>query len=219
VRRRTGVVLAAFHPLATAALKRRLDPRLFRVVVRRLEVDRSGQVRPLSIPKATVGVLEVPTELVAPGSAVDALRAAAGHTRLIAVLDELHEAAAFEVLGRGVKGLLDFRKTADQLPRAVREVARGGYWVPRPILSRFVGEILRLPERPVLPRTGHLGAREREIRDLLLANLQNKEIASRLHIAERTVKFHVSNLLAKFGVRRRGDLIVLAHSAGGSAET
>src|SRR5258706_612282 len=43
----------------------------------------------------------------------------------------------------------------------------------------------------------------------LLENLSNKEIASKLNIAERTVKFHVSNLLNKFGVRRRADLILL----------
>lgn len=37
----------------------------------------------------------------------------------------------------------------------------------------------------------------------------NKEIASQLNISERTVKFHVSNFLAKHGVRRRADLIVM----------
>ncbi|HXU20708.1 MAG TPA: helix-turn-helix transcriptional regulator, partial [Verrucomicrobiae bacterium] len=45
----------------------------------------------------------------------------------------------------------------------------------------------------------------------LLENLANKEVADRLHISERTVKFHVSNLLAKFGVRRRADLILLCY--------
>jgi DNA-binding CsgD family transcriptional regulator len=54
-----------------------------------------------------------------------------------------------------------------------------------------------------------LSRREREVLDSLLENLANKEIASRLNISERTVKFHVSNLLNKFGVRRRADLILL----------
>jgi len=39
----------------------------------------------------------------------------------------------------------------------------------------------------------------------------NKEIANKLHIPERTVKFHVSNLLNKLGVRRRADLILLCY--------
>ena len=45
--------------------------------------------------------------------------------------------------------------------------------------------------------------------DLLLDNPSNKEIAAKLFVCERTVKFHVSNLLSKFGVQRRADLIVL----------
>lgn len=45
----------------------------------------------------------------------------------------------------------------------------------------------------------------------MLENLSNKEIACKLNISERTVKFRVSNLLAKFGVRRRADLILLCY--------
>jgi DNA-binding NarL/FixJ family response regulator len=35
----------------------------------------------------------------------------------------------------------------------------------------------------------------------LLENLANRQIANKLHISERTVKFHVSTVLNKFGVR------------------
>jgi len=45
--------------------------------------------------------------------------------------------------------------------------------------------------------------REQEVLDCILQSLSNKEIASRLNVAERTVKFHVSSLLAKFGVTDR----------------
>jgi DNA-binding CsgD family transcriptional regulator len=45
--------------------------------------------------------------------------------------------------------------------------------------------------------------REQEVLDCVLQSLSNKEIASRLNVAERTVKFHVSSLLAKFGVTDR----------------
>jgi DNA-binding CsgD family transcriptional regulator len=49
----------------------------------------------------------------------------------------------------------------------------------------------------------NISRREREVLDAILQNLSNKEIASRLNVAERTVKFHVSSLLAKFGVTNR----------------
>jgi len=45
-----------------------------------------------------------------------------------------------------------------------------------------------------------------------MENFSNKEIASRLRMSERTVKFHVSNLLNKHGVRRWADLILLSIS-------
>jgi DNA-binding CsgD family transcriptional regulator len=45
--------------------------------------------------------------------------------------------------------------------------------------------------------------REQEVLDLILQSLANKEIAAKLNVAERTVKFHVSSLLAKFGVTDR----------------
>lgn len=48
--------------------------------------------------------------------------------------------------------------------------------------------------------------REREVQTLLESYLSNKEIAARLHVSTRTVKFHVSNLLRKFGVETRHEL-------------
>lgn len=45
--------------------------------------------------------------------------------------------------------------------------------------------------------------REQEVLDGILQHLANKEIAARLNVSERTVKFHVSSLLAKFGVPDR----------------
>lgn len=45
--------------------------------------------------------------------------------------------------------------------------------------------------------------REQEVLDCILQSLANKEIAAKLNVAERTVKFHVSSLLAKFGVTDR----------------
>jgi len=45
--------------------------------------------------------------------------------------------------------------------------------------------------------------REQEVLDGVLQSLANKEIAAKLNVSERTVKFHVSSLLAKFGVTDR----------------
>ena len=51
-----------------------------------------------------------------------------------------------------------------------------------------------------------LTRREEEVLGGIMRSLANKEIASDLNLSERTVKFHVSSLLAKFGVRGRMEL-------------
>lgn len=52
-----------------------------------------------------------------------------------------------------------------------------------------------------------LTRREEEVLDGVLRSLANKEIASELNLSERTVKFHVSSLLAKFKVHSRMELM------------
>jgi DNA-binding NarL/FixJ family response regulator len=50
--------------------------------------------------------------------------------------------------------------------------------------------------------------REREVLEMLAREMSNKEIAGQLNITERTVKFHVSRLLAKYGRRNRRELVL-----------
>ena len=89
-------------------------------------------------------------------------------------------------------------------------VACGGYWVERQLLSRFMDSRgHRSRRRLAKALSPRLSPREREVLKCLLANLSNKDIARKLNISERTAKFHVSNLLTKFDVKRRADLIML----------
>ena len=51
-----------------------------------------------------------------------------------------------------------------------------------------------------------LSPRQKEVLHSVLSNRANKEIASKLNITVRTVKFHISTLLSKFGVETRSEL-------------
>jgi DNA-binding CsgD family transcriptional regulator len=73
------------------------------------------------------------------------------------------------------------------------------------------------PESPAARRLDQLRDREREVLELMIAGLRNRDIAERLFISVRTVKYHVSNILQKLGVASRTEAIALAHSAGVSA--
>lgn len=59
----------------------------------------------------------------------------------------------------------------------------------------------------VLGEAVRLTRRETQVRDGILRGLANKEIAKELYIGERTVKFHVSTLYQKYGVRNRTELV------------
>ena len=61
--------------------------------------------------------------------------------------------------------------------------------------------------------------REEEVLSGLMKSLANKEIAANLNLSERTVKFHVSSLLAKFRVRGRMELVREAARQTGGAMT
>jgi DNA-binding CsgD family transcriptional regulator/signal transduction histidine kinase len=71
-----------------------------------------------------------------------------------------------------------------------------------------------VPETPAAEHIAQLRPREREVLELMVAGLRNREIAERLFITVRTVKFHVSNILRKFDAQSRAEVIVLAHNAG-----
>lgn len=135
--------------------------------------------------------------------------------RLVVVAKKFTASESRNLLSLGAKGLLTYAEARDQLPRALLLVASGGFWVPRAILSTFVDSILTDTHGRHLKVEGSmdLSGRQHQVLDALLENLANKEIGSKLNISERTAKFHVSNLLSKFGVRRRADLILLCYQS------
>lgn len=137
--------------------------------------------------------------------------------RQLVVAERFTELNAFPLLRLGVKGLLDYAEARAKLPHALEVVWGGGFWVPRKLLSRFVDWILRAVQDPrSMKGPANLSPRERQVLDAVLENRSNKEIGDALHISERTVKFHVSRLLEKFGVRRRTDLILLWFQSRGA---
>jgi DNA-binding NarL/FixJ family response regulator len=182
----------------------------YKVILKQLESTLAPDMRALDPPKANVYVVDAHAARPATGALLTNLLERCPESRLMVVGEQHNDANSFSLLRLGVKGLLTYVEARDQLMRALPLVAAGGFWVPRSLLSGFVDSILSGQGRRLkTDSVTNLSRREQEVLDSLLENLSNKEIASKLNIAERTVKFHVSNLLSKFGVRRRADLILL----------
>jgi DNA-binding NarL/FixJ family response regulator len=113
---------------------------------------------------------------------------------------------ATRLLYWGMEGLVQLSETwRIELPWAIQNILNGHYWVPSEVLMALVSYVHAPEQNRLLP--GHsLTARERQVLRLLLRHLTNKEISRALVISERTVKFHVSNVLAKLGVENRSGL-------------
>jgi len=206
--------------MVLAEFGRLLSDSGFQLVSRQLDSMLAPDLRNMDVPRASVYVVDAHAARQATGALLGNILDHHNGARLIVVGDKFKESDSYALLRQGVKGILNYDEAREQLPRALPLVANGGFWVPRTVLSRFVDSILTSAQgRRIRGESpSELSHREQEVLNGLLENLANKEVASRLHISERTVKFHVSNLLAKFGVRRRADLILLCYqrrSAGG----
>jgi DNA-binding NarL/FixJ family response regulator len=94
----------------------------------------------------------------------------------------------------GIEGFVELSETwRTELPQVIRSVLNGQYWVHSEVL-RHAQALEHL-----------LTAREGQVLRLLMRQLPNREISKALHISVRTVKFHVSHILAKFSLEdRRG---------------
>jgi DNA-binding NarL/FixJ family response regulator len=104
---------------------------------------------------------------------------------------------------RGVWGLVAYESCQEQLVRAVRHLAEGQLWFPPTVIERWMQ--MTSPLSTPWDRIA-LTQREREVMELLLRRLSNREIGSILHITERTVKFHVGNILGKLQLNSRHEL-------------
>ena len=206
------VCILSPHPLVLSEFERILAKAPFKIIVKQIESTLAPDMRSIEPPPAQVFVIDAHAAKPATGALLANLMERYPESRLIVVGEQHVETNSYSLLRMGVKGLLTYVEARDQLIRALPLVANGGFWVPRQLLSGFVDSILTSQGRRLkTDSVTNLSRREQEVLDALLENQSNKEIANKLNIAERTVKFHVSNLLNKFGVRRRADLILLTY--------
>jgi DNA-binding NarL/FixJ family response regulator len=118
-----------------------------------------------------------------------------------------------EALRAGASGFLLKDVRAEQLPGAVRAAASGDILLSGEPTRRLAETFIRSSREPSARVTG-LPARELEVLRLVAGGLSNAQIAAALYLGETTVKTYVSRLLARFGVRDRVGLVIVAYEEG-----
>jgi DNA-binding NarL/FixJ family response regulator len=116
--------------------------------------------------------------------------------------------ALFQAIMGGAAGYLLKQIKGSDLVDAVRRIAAGESLLDPAVTERVLERLRKGPETD--ERLARLTEQERRILDLIAEGLTNRQIAERVHLAEKTVKNYVSNLLAKLGMERRTQAAVFA---------
>ncbi len=133
------------------------------------------------------------------------LRSAMLPTRTLVLTSATDPALATLAMQAGAAGLVYKDIDPDALVRAVRSVHDG-----HTLLAPQAAELLVRPGRAADGGLRSLTGREREVLALIADGRSNREIARLLQLSEKTVKTHVSSVLAKLGVADRTQAALLA---------
>ncbi|NUT90560.1 MAG: response regulator transcription factor [Saccharothrix sp.] len=146
---------------------------------------------------------------------IEAARRVGGDAKVLMLTTFDVDEYVFEALKAGASGFLLKDVRRDDLVHAVRVVAAGEALlapsVTRKLIARFTANPASGAPAVRLPA---LTTREQETLVLIARGLTNAEIAEAMVVTEHTVKTHVSNVLAKLGLRDRVQAVIAAYESG-----
>lgn len=155
-------------------------------------------------------------DLIMPGGGIAAtqeIRANSPQTQVIVLTSFDDAQQILAAIQAGAISCLLKDVDADSLADAIRKAAKGEAVLHARIASHLM-EALRRGALPAAQLLESLSQREREVLELVAEGLSNLQIAEKLGIGEKTVKTHVSNVLAKLEVSDRTQAAVFAWKAG-----
>lgn len=142
------------------------------------------------------------------------LRAIAPELPVLVLTMHDDDESVFGAMRAGAKGYLLKGVDADELVATILTIAAGGTAFGPSVARRIVGFYLESTSRFAAGAFPELTNREREVLDLLAAGRRNSAIASALGLSDKTVRNHLSAILAKLQVTDRSAAIVRAREAG-----
>ncbi len=136
------------------------------------------------------------------------LRDLAPAVRCLVLTSYDDEEAIVAAIQAGAAGYVLKEVEGDSLLSSVRAVGNGHSLIDPVMARRVIAWIEQSTEGP--RELAGLTEQQRRILELLAEGLTNKQIGERLYLAEKTVKNHVTRILAKLGVQRRTQAALLA---------
>ena len=150
-------------------------------------------------------------DLVMPGGgsieAIRRIRTLTGTPRVIVLTSFAGDDQVVPAVRAGASGYLLKDVAPAELEAAVRTVGAGGAVLDPQVVPAVMDEMARSPEASGVEE---LTPREREVLGLLGRGLSNRELADALYVSEKTVKTHVSSILAKLRLSDRTQAALFA---------
>jgi DNA-binding NarL/FixJ family response regulator len=204
------VVLADDHPVFAQGLRAVLEAE---PDVRVVAVAGTGRA---AVEAATAEVPEVAVlDIAMPDGdglwATARLREAGLPTRVLVLTMSDDAESVFAALRAGATGYTVKGAGPDEVVAAVRAVARGEVIFGQGVAARMLHHFTRAAATGPFPQ---LTEREHEVLDLLARGFDNPAVARRLALSGKTVRNHVSNIIAKLQVVDRTAAIIRARDAG-----
>ncbi|WP_235928226.1 response regulator [Goekera deserti] len=143
--------------------------------------------------------------------AIAAIRRAAPVARVVALSGQADEDTALEALHAGAEAFLPKTSDPELLVPPLLAVLDGWAVVPSGLLRRLLGDAAPREDRGI---SGRLSADERRLWRMVAAGQSTVDIATELHVSERTAKRLVAGLLRQLRVSTRTEAAALAGRVG-----
>jgi DNA-binding NarL/FixJ family response regulator len=138
---------------------------------------------------------------------------------IVLLADHIDVGVAGEAIVAGIRGLLTGDPSGQELAAALHAAAAGLLTLSSDLaaiaqqgLNEHSQDGMEAAESNPLPE--HLTQREREVLEMMMEGLSNKQIAAELQISAHTVKFHISSILGKLGASTRTEATAIGLRRG-----
>lgn len=143
-------------------------------------------------------------DIFLPGDAVGAcqqISSRAKRTKILILTSRDDERILIDAIMAGIRGYILKKTPGEKLVKMIRMIHQGQY-ILDPELTERVFDYIKKPSH-FRPAHRKLSQQEELILELLGEGMTNREIAERVHLAERTVRNYVSNILKKLDLKNR----------------
>ena len=211
-----NVALIDDHPIVLAGLVETLRPcAQYRIVGTGTSRDAAMDlVRDGAVDVVILGLTPAVTMI----DVIEEITAEAPDTKVLVFIGTSDVQTCIAALSAGALGYVLKDIAVPDLFYAIEEVAAGREFVASTMASAVIREMRLAEQRRVANATVALNSREGQVVRELLNGASNKEIANKLNLSDKTVKHYMTQIMQKFNVRNRVEVVLQAQRIYGKVD-